>query len=106
MYTDRYLSIFCQVPVAYNSNVELVKELLLKAAMSHDEVIKTGRNKPNVLLKSFGDYGLNFQLWCLIKDANKKSIVQSDLNFSILKLFSDNRIEIPIPEQNLYLHKV
>jgi hypothetical protein len=104
MYTDKYLSIFCQIPVGYNSDVKLVSDLLLQAANNHDDVIKTGRNKPNVLLKSFGDYGLNFQLWCLIRDANKKSSVQSDLNYAILELFKTHNIEIPIPQQNLYLH--
>jgi small-conductance mechanosensitive channel len=101
VYTDKYLSIFCQVLVSYDSDVKLVNELLLQAAYQHDDVIKTGRNKPNVLLKSFGDYGLNFQLWCLIRDANKKSVVQSDLNYTILKLFREHHIEIPIPQQKL-----
>ena len=105
VYTDKYLSIFCQVPVGYNSDVKLVSELLLQAAYQHEEVIKTGRNKPNVLLKSFGDYGINFQLWCLIRDANKKSNIQSDLNFTILNLFREHQIEIPIPQQNLYIHE-
>jgi potassium efflux system protein len=104
MYTDKYLSVSCQVPVPYDCDINLITELLLKAAYSHEEVIKTTRNKPNVLLKSFGDYSLNFQLWCLIKDANKKSIVTSDLNYMILKLFKEHKIEIPIPQQNLYLH--
>jgi len=104
MYSDKYLSISCMVPVAYDSDVSLVTDLLMQAACAHEEVIKTGRNKPTILLKSFGDYGLNFQLSCLIKDANKKSSVQSDLNYSILQSFKENKIVIPIPQQNLYLH--
>ena len=66
--------------------------------MQNEEVVKSGRNKPNVLLKSFGDVGLIFELWCLIKDANKKSSVQSDLNYHILTLLNKHQIEIPLPQ--------
>lgn len=103
MYTDKYLSIFCQVHVAYNSDVKLVNELLLQAAYSHDDVIKTGRQKPNVLFKGFGDHALIFQLWCLIRDANKKSIISSDLNYAIFKLFNEHQVVMPMPQQMVFL---
>lgn len=104
MYTDKYLSIFCQVHVAYNSDVKLVNELLLQAAYAHDEVIKTGRQKPNILFKGFGDHALIFQLWCLIRDANKKSIISSDLNYAIFKLFNEHQVVMPMPQQTVFLH--
>lgn len=103
MYTDKYLSIFCQVHVAYNSDVKLVNELLLQAAYSHDDVIKTGRQKPNILFKGFGDHALIFQLWCLIRDANKKSIISSDLNYAIFKLFNEHQVVMPMPQQTVFL---
>ena len=105
MYTDKYLSIGCQVQVAYDANIELVNELLLKAAFNHDDVIKTGKQKPHVLFKSFGEHALIFQLWCLIRDANKKSSVQSDLNYMILKLFKEHEIEMSFPQQTLIIQK-
>jgi small-conductance mechanosensitive channel len=105
MYTDKYLSIGCQVQVAYDANIELVNELLLKAAFNHDDVIKTGKQKPNVLFKSFGEHALIFQLWCLIRDANKKSSVQSDLNYMILKFFKEHDIEMSLPQQTLIIQK-
>lgn len=106
MYTDKYLSIFCQVHVAYNSDVKLVNELLLQAAYSHDEVIKTGRQKPNILFKGFGDHALIFQLWCLIRDANKKSIISSDLNYAIFKLFNEHGVIMPMPQQTVFLQEM
>jgi small-conductance mechanosensitive channel len=104
MYTDKYLSIFCRIPIPYDADVKLVEKLLLDAANHNDEVVKSGRNKPSVLLKSFGDVGLIFELWCLIKDANKKSNVQSELNYTILNLLGEHNIEIPVHQQHLYLH--
>lgn len=101
MYTDKYLTISCEVHVSYDSDVELVKKLLLEAAQEHEEVIKSSRNKPSVLLKSFGDRGLVFHLNCLIKDATKKSVVQSDLYFMILNLFKTHHVELAIPLPNV-----
>jgi len=92
MYSDRYLSIHCEVTVAYGSDINLVRDLLLNVANDHDEVIKNNRNKPYVLFSSFGEKTLVFQVWCLIKDANKKTSVQSELNFAIHKLFHEHQI--------------
>jgi hypothetical protein len=69
-------------------------------------VIKTGRSKPNVLFKEFGDNSLIFHLWCLIRDANKKSVILSDINYSILKLFNENNVVMPIPQQLIYLQEI
>ena len=93
MFSDKYLAIHCEVNVPYGSNTSLVKELLLKAANNHDEIINTPRNKPSVLFRSFGEKALLFQLCCLIKDVNIKLLVQSDLNFAIDQLLRENNIE-------------
>jgi potassium-dependent mechanosensitive channel len=105
MYTDKYLSIFSQVHVSYESDIKLVNDLLLQAAYAHDDIIKTGRHKPNVLFKGFGDHALIFQLWCLIRDANKKSVISSDLNYNIFKLFNEHGIIMPMPQQTVFLHE-
>ncbi|HBB52686.1 MAG TPA: portal protein [Legionellales bacterium] len=106
MYTDKYLSIFSQVHVAYESDIQLVNDLLLQAAYSHDDIIKTGRQKPNVLFKGFGDHALMFQLWCLIRDANKKSVISSDLNYSIFKLFNEHGVVMPMPQQTVFVQNI
>lgn len=103
MYSDKSFAIHCQVGVAYGSDTQLVQTLLLKAANEHDEVIKTGRNKPSVLFRSFGDDNLIFQVWCIIKDANKKSQVQSDLHFVIERLFREQGIQMAYPQRDIHL---
>lgn len=102
MYTDKQLVIFCEVGVAYGNDVKKVKELLLKIVHEHDDIIKTGRNKPNVLLRSFGENNMIFQVYFLIKDANKKSSVQSDINFAIEQMFRENNIRIAYPQRDVY----
>ena len=101
MYTDRYLSISCEVGVTYDSDPVLVKKLLLQAISEHDEIIKSPRAKASVLLDKFGDSAMVFQLWFLIKDGNKKAAVRSDVNFTIDRLFREHHIKIAHPQRDI-----
>lgn len=92
VYSNKQLSITCDINVPLGSDTNRTRDLLLQAANEHDDVIKTGRNKPYVLFRSFGEKALNFQLCCLIKDVNKKLLVQSDLNFAIDLLLRENSL--------------
>lgn len=94
MFSDKFGRVNCEVGVAYHSDTSLVRQLLLDIAHAHDEVIKTGSMKPTVLFRSFGENKLVFQLWCLILDVNKKSAVQSDINFAIEQSFREHQIEM------------
>lgn len=101
MFSDKFCNINCEVGVAYGSNTHEVRDVLLAIANNHDEVIKSGRNKPVVLFRSFADSSLIFQLGCLIKDVNKKSVVKSDLNFAIEQAFREHNIEMPYPQREI-----
>ena len=103
MFSDKFCRINCEVGIAYGSDAEHVREVLLNVANSHDEVIKTGRNKPAVLLRSFGESSLVFQLWCLIKDVNSKSFVRSELNFHIYRAFREHNISMAFPQRDIHL---
>lgn len=103
MYTDKYCRIQCDVAVAYASDITLVREILSKVANQHDEVVKTGTNKPLVLFSAFGENALKFNLLCTIKDVNKKAVVQSELNFAIVEHFRQHQIEIGIPQRDVYV---
>ncbi len=92
VYSNKQVSIHCDINVPLGSNTKSVRDLLLKAANNHEDVIKSGRNKPYVLFSAFGEKSLVFQLCCLIKDVNKKLLVQSDLNFAIDELLRENNI--------------
>lgn len=101
MYTDRYLSISCEVGVSYDSDPDLVKKLLIQAVTEHDEIIKSPRAKSNVLFQSFGNSAMIFQIWFLIKDGNKKAVVRSDVNFKINRLFREHGIQIAHPQRDI-----
>lgn len=103
MFSDNHWRIQVEVGIAYGSNTELASKLLTDIAMSHPEVIKTGNRKPMVLFRSFGDSALIFQLWCLIRDVNRKYVVSSDLHFAIDKAFRENNISIAFPQRDVHI---
>lgn len=85
------------VGVAYGSDTQLVKELLLKAVTSHDRVLKDP--KPMVIFEEFGDSSLNFKVIFCVKQIMNAHIFKSDIRFEIDRLFRNNNIEIPFPQR-------
>jgi small-conductance mechanosensitive channel len=90
-----------EVGVAYGSDVELVKKLLLQAADEHPAVIKVP--EPTVLFTDFGDSSLNFKVIFTLDDSFKAPFPKSDIRFKIDKLFRDNNITIPFPQRDVHL---
>lgn len=87
------------VGVAYNSNPEQVRDLLLACAREHPQIMQTP--PPQALLIGFGDSALNFQLRCYLANIGYVLAVRSDLHIAILKHFRANGIEIPFPQRDL-----
>lgn len=93
-----------QVGVAYGSDTEKVKEILLETAKSHPQC--KPYPGPSVLFTGFGDSSLNFELRCFIRDITSCLVVKSDLCFAIDKAFREADIEIPFPQRDVHLRDV
>ena len=92
------------VGVAYGSDVELVKKLLLQAAESHEAVLK--HPAATVLFTDFGDSALTFKLIFTLNDSFNAVMPKSDIRFTINKLFKDHNISIPFPQRDVHIiHK-
>jgi len=92
------------IGVAYGTNTQLVKEVLLKVAMEHPDVIKDGSSpEPKVLFLSFGDSSLNFELRCHISNIDNRLQCISDMNFAIDAAFREHGIEIPFPQRDIHI---
>nr|WP_298550760.1 mechanosensitive ion channel domain-containing protein [uncultured Algibacter sp.] len=89
------------VGVAYGSDVQLVKELLLRAADGHDLILK--HPAPYVFFTNFGDSALEFKLVFTLNDSFQGAIPKSDLRFEIDKLFRENNISIPFPQRDVHI---
>ncbi len=95
------------VAVAYNTDPELVRELLLQAAQQCESFIKNGEAQgippPFVLFKAFGDSALEFQLRGYVDNVNAKLIVASELRFAVLRLFREHGVQMPFPQRDVWL---
>lgn len=104
MYSDKHLTVYCEMGVGYENDLDLVMSLLIDIASKHPEVITSVKNnKPRVFLRSFGESSIVLQLWFLIKDCNKKTAVRSEIYLEILKVFKENNIIIAYPQRDLHV---
>lgn len=89
------------IGVAYGSDVELVKELLLKAAKSSKLVF--AQPTPSVVFMDFGESSLDFRVAFTIEDSFNSRIPKSEVRFAIYKLFEENNISIPFPQRDIHI---
>ncbi|WP_274476307.1 mechanosensitive ion channel family protein [Mangrovimonas aestuarii] len=89
------------VGVAYGSDVQLVKRLLLEAASSHPEVLDTP--PPAVRFMDFGDSALVFRLIFTINDSFTAAVPKSDIRFKIDELFREHNVSIPFPQRDVHI---
>ena len=93
---DHYGRIEVAVGVAYGSDVEKVREVLLACAQSHERVLTSP--EPQVLFMNFGASSLDFELRCYTAEVSYRLLISSDLRFAIDKAFREAGIEIPFPQ--------
>ena len=90
-----------EVGVAYGSDVELVKSILIDVAKSHSRVLKS--KAPRVLFTDFGESALQFKLLFVINNSYDHLNIKSDLRFAIDKKFREHNITIPFPQRDVHL---
>ena len=90
------------VGVAYGTDVELLRRLLLEVADAEPDILKSPA--PEVLFVGYGDSAINFELavWSSIM-ADKPLGFKSTLYYAIHKALEANKIEIPFPQRDLHL---
>jgi small-conductance mechanosensitive channel len=96
------------VGVAYGSDTAKVKEILLNIGKAHPLVVQNNPYWPDpiALFLAFGASSLDFELRVIVRNISEKMQVTSDINFAIDQAFRDNGIEIPFPQQDVYLKEV
>lgn len=101
MHTDHMRRIVIAVGVAYGSDIEKVRELLLECVKEDSRVASFPA--PFVHFSDFGASSLDFQLRFFIRDLMLYPVVETDVRFAIDKAFRDNNIEIPFPQTDLHI---
>lgn len=88
------------VGVYIGTDVQKVKELLLKSVRHNNEVLTNP--KPIVFLSEFGESTIRFRLHYFINNPFDNDRISSDIRFEIDKLFKENGIKLPVPMLRLY----
>lgn len=90
-----------RVGVAYESDIDLVRDTLVQVANDHPSVLE--EPGPAVRLEGFGASSLDFALLCWVPDAPMDDEVASDLRFAIIAAFRERGISIPYPQHDVHV---
>lgn len=94
------------VGVAYKSDVEKVKKILLDCAVAHPKVLTNNPELlPDVRMTGFGDSSVNFDLLFYSENLFRIETTKSDLRFAIFHAFRENGVEIPFPQRDLHIQR-
>ena len=89
------------VSVAYGTDTQRVKSLLLEIAAQHFLVLRYP--EPVVLFRAHGESSLDFDMRFFINDIFDTLGVQSDMLFEITERFDKEGINIPFPQRDVHV---
>ena len=89
------------VSVAYGTDLEKVRYVLVDVAKAEPRLLSDPA--PYVWITKFADSGIEVELRGVTGDVMSKGAIRSDLMIQIAKAFEKEGIEIPFPQQVVYL---
>jgi len=101
---DKRVRFVVEVSVAYGSDTELVKKILLDCTKEHIKIL----SYPQAFVRftNFGESALTFQLNYWSTELMAAEDVKSDLRFRIDQAFREHDIQIPFPQREIWMRKV
>ncbi|WP_411157035.1 mechanosensitive channel MscK [Rouxiella silvae] len=100
--SDTVTRVVIKVGVAYGSDLDKVKEILLQAANENDRVMSDPT--PTVYFLNFGASTLDHELRIYVRELGDRNHTVDELNRSIDKLCRENDINIAFNQLEVYLH--
>jgi len=101
-YTDRNVRVRIPVTVAYDCDLPLAQELMLRATAESPRVLDMP--KSNVWLTKFGEIGIEHDILVWINDPESGvGSIRSDVLNRLWLLFRDHGIVIPYPRRDVHL---
>jgi potassium efflux system protein len=89
------------VGIAYGTDTEKARELMLNAARANKHVLETPA--PQVVFTGFGDSSLDFEVRVFLKSFEERVPTRHELHTQINKAFEAEGIEIPFPQRSLHM---
>jgi len=104
-YSQNLVRVKVPVGVAYGSDLEHVRDLMLEAAAATIRVLPDPQ--PSFRLMGFGDNAVNVELRVWINDPQHGvHAVKSELFWGIWRRFQEHGIEIPFPQRDVHLKDI
>ena len=95
VHSDRVGRIVIGVNIAYRSDPEAVREILIAAAKDQELVLSIPA--PLVLFNEFGDWALKFQLICFVDEIEMAERVKSEMHFDLHRRLKEAGVPIAYP---------
>ncbi len=102
-YPVEQIRVKVDVGVAYGSDINQVKEILIKCAKAHPEVVDDPA--PGAFFLNFGDSSLDFTLICRVDKVSKQFTTGEEIRCAIYDEFEKAGIEIPFPQRVVYMRR-
>nr|CBX27568.1 hypothetical protein N47_H23900 [uncultured Desulfobacterium sp.] len=102
-YTTITKEIRVRIPIgiAYDADINKAKELIVKAALELDWVMK--EPEPKIVVHSFGDSAVNLQARVWINEPRRRIDTISSITDRVKDIFQLEGIEIPYPKRDIYI---
>ncbi len=92
------------VGVAYGSDIDQVREILMQIALADEAVCEDP--EPRVRFRAFGPSSLDFELLCWIDQPVLRGRVIDELNGQVYKRFIEEGVEIPYSKRDVYIKEM
>jgi small-conductance mechanosensitive channel len=102
---DRTIRMTIPLGVSYDSDLQMVHDVLLDIARQNEEVLVDPA--PVVLVTGFGDNSVNISLrvsTTILTD--RTGFLKSDLFMEIFRVFREKKIEMPFPQQDIRVRAI
>ncbi|MES2454178.1 MAG: mechanosensitive ion channel domain-containing protein [Bacteroidota bacterium] len=90
--------------LAYDTDLEKARQVLSSVLDEAEHIMKNPA--PSVLYEQFGDSSIGLKIFFWTKDLGESGKIKSELIISITQALRTNKIIVPFPQQDLYLHPV
>jgi small-conductance mechanosensitive channel len=93
-----------KVGVAYGSDIDKVKNILMDIALQDEDVCK--EPEPRVRFRQFGGSSLDLELLCWVKEPMLRGRIVDVLNTRIYKRFNEEGVEIPYSKHDVFIKEM
>jgi small-conductance mechanosensitive channel len=102
---DRRVRVAMPVGVSYDSDPEMIREMLVREATGHSDVMKAPA--PEVIFLGFGDSTLDFELRIWTEQQVQTPVrLKSDLYYAIFAACRKTGVELAFPQRDLHIRSI